>query len=139
MRKLGLNSDSESSIQRSLPYTMLPFLPEWKKKKNFFLQSMLISELMRFFILVQVNPSLSKYLIRETYSDSSNNLELMCMNVCVCVFSSCFIPFIQELFFLLICYSGLTSQFCLLCFRVSLILLLSNVWMYFSTFITFWR
>ena len=40
---------------------------------------------MRFFILVQVNPSLSKYLIRETYSDSSNNLELMCMNVCVCV------------------------------------------------------
>ena len=35
------------------------------------------------FILVQVNPSLSKYLTRETYLDSSNNLELMCLNVYV--------------------------------------------------------
>ena len=81
MTKLGLSSDSDSRIQRSLHYTMLPFLPEWKKKMFFTVSVYFwINEI---FILVQVNPSLSKYLTRETYSNSSNNLELMCLNVCV--------------------------------------------------------
>lgn len=89
----------------------------------------------------RVNSFLSKCLAREIYSVSSNNLELICMNVCGCVYFLHFCHssfYIKALFSPLIGLSGLTCWFCLLCFMSSFIFVLSNILIYLlSKFVPF--